>query len=346
MKFNGQTSNNMKHTADLFANYFESVYTSSSNSTNFRCNNNCLNYIQIDDNEIINIIMSLDKNKVSSPDGIPIIFYKNTLPHIVKPLNIIFTLSAKQMKYPTKWKNSHISPIHKSGDKADVNNYRPISVLSAIAKIFDRVLCNYLLSKTSHLISDFQHGFTAGKSTNTNLLEYVNYIATNMMNGGRVDVIFMDMAKAFDKIVHELLLQKLSTMPIDPCFIVLLESYLSNRQQIVCINGEKSSPIHPQSSVPQGSVLSPLLFALFINDLPPLINCQILMFADDVKIFHSIESINDTIKLQNNINIIFNWCTANKLPININKCNYMSFTRKMQTHLHQFNYNVNGISLN
>lgn len=345
MKYNDQISDNMEQTADLFANYFESVYAPSSNATNFACNNNCQNYIQIQKEEIINIIMSLDRNKISSPDGLPIIFYKSTLPNIVEPLHLLFSLSTKQMKYPSKWKISHISPIFKSGDKADVKNYRPISVLSAVAKIFDRILHNYLLSKTAHLISVSQHGFTVGKSTITNLLEYVNYIATNMMNGGRVDVIFFDLAKAFDTIIHEILLNKLSTLPIDSCFIVLLESYLANRQQLVCLNGEKSRIIYPKSSVPQGSVLSPLLFALFINDLPPLIKSQKLFFADDIKIFHSIKSINDTVQLQNDANTIFNWCTINKLSINTGKCNYMTFTRKTQTHLHQYNYNINGNSL-
>lgn len=345
MKYNGLISDNMKQTADLFANYFESVYAPTSNHTNFQCNNDCHDYIPISEEEIQNIITSLDRNKISSPDGLPIIFYKNTILNIVKPLSLLFTLSTRQMKYPSKWKISHVSPIFKAGDKADVKNYRPISVLSAAAKIFDRILHNYLLSKTAHLISASQHGFTAGKSTTTNLLEYVNYIATNMMNGGRVDVIFMDLAKAFDKIIHEILLNKLSTLPLNPCFIVLLESYLSERQQIVCINGEKSNSIHPKSSVPQGSVLSPLLFALFINDLPPLISSQILLFADDLKIFRTIKSLEDTRRLQNDINTIHNWCAINKLEINTSKCNSISFTRKTHCNLHQSNYNINGVAL-
>lgn len=170
MKYNDQISDNMKHTADLFANYFESVYAKTSNPTNFRCDNNCHNYIQINDEQIKTIIMSLDKNKISSPDGLPIIFYKNTLSHIVKPLRLLFTRSIEYMKYPTKWKTSHISPIFKAGDKADVKNYRPISVLSAAAKIFDRILHNYLLSKTAHLISAFQHGFYQQLPTCLNML--------------------------------------------------------------------------------------------------------------------------------------------------------------------------------
>lgn len=344
MRYNNSTSIDMKQTANLFADYFESVYTTSA-PTDFHCNNNCNNYMQITNDDIIKIINSLDQNKSNSPDGLPIIFYKNTLSQIIEPLVLIFKLAITQMQYPTAWKISHITPIHKSGDKADVKNYRPISVLSAIAKIFDRILHNYIQSKTSHLISSSQHGFTAGKSTVTNLLEFVNYITDNMMNGGRVDVIFMDLAKAFDKIAHDILLKKLKELPVDPCLIVLLQSYLKNRKQIVCIDGEKSKFIYPNSSVPQGSVLSPLLFALFINDLPSLIKSKVLLFADDLKIFLKIETINDTHQLQKDIDTICDWCNNNKLIINKEKCNSMTFTRRILTHLQYYNYNINGTPL-
>lgn len=146
------------------------------------------------------------------------------------------------------------------------------------------------------------------------------------MKGVRVDVIFL--AKAFDKIDHYILLQKLSQLPIDPCCIVLLKSYLSNRKQIVRITGERSYNIYPNSSVPQGSILKPLLFALFINDLPPLIKSEILLFADDVKIFLKINTINDAMQLQTDINTIHTWCITNNLSLNANKCNTMTFTRK------------------
>lgn len=136
----------------------------------------------------------------------------------------------------------------------------------------------------------------------------------------------MDLAKAFDRVDHGILLRKLSAFPLDQCLIVLLPSYLCERKQQVVINGERSEYIIPTSSVPQGSVLSPLLFALFINDLPPLIIANILLFADDLKIYPEIRSHADSLTLQSDINTIVQWCNENGLSININKCSTMTFT--------------------
>lgn len=346
MKFKNDKSENMKDTTNLFAKYFSSVYSNSTvPNIDFNCNNNCNDYFPISLADIEAIIGSLDQNKINSPDGIPTIFYKNTIKQITRPLLLLFKLSASSMKYPDKWKISHITPIHKSGDTSNVENYRPISILSAVAKIFDKLLHQHILDKTKHLISMHQHGFSKGKSTLTNLMEYVNFIANNMPGGGQIDVILMDLAKAFDKINHNRLLQKLSALPLDPCLIILLKSYLSQRKQYIYVFGEKSECIIPGSSVPQGSILSPLLFALFINDLAPLIKSIILLFADDVKIFRKINSHVDARTLQNDINTIYNWCNENFLELNINKCNSMTFTRKPPNTTHQFVYNINNISL-
>lgn len=167
-----------------------------------------------------------------------------------------------------------------------------------------------------------------------------------MTNGGQIDVILMDLAKAFDKLDHNILLHKLNAMPLNPCLIALIQSYLTERKQYISVHGELSNCITPNSSVPLGSVLSPLLFALFINDLPPLIKAKILLFADDLKIFIKITSHDDARLLQNDIETIVNWCNINNLQLNIGKCNTMSFTRKLPANTHTFNYNINGHSLN
>lgn len=124
-----------------------------------------------------------------------------------------------------------------------------------------------------------------------------------------------------------------------------IKSYLSQRKQYVCVYGEKSDCITPTSSVPQGSILSPLLFALFINDLPPLIKSMILLFADDVKIFRKIKSHEDVRILQADIDTIHNWCRENLLEMNTNKCNSMTFTRKPANTTYQYIYKINSISL-
>lgn len=267
---------------------------------------------------------------------------------IKKPLHIIFDLALRTMKYPTKWKTSFVTPIFKSGDNTNIENYRPISILSAISKIFDKLIFAHIHKTVKHMLTSEQHGFTAGKSTLTNLLEFTTYITNNMMGGGQVDTVFMDkwIQYLFDKIDHSILLRKLSRMPLDPCLIKLIQSYLNDRCQIVCVGGIKSQPITPKSSVPQGSVLSPLLFALFINDLPRLIKAKILMFADDVKIFLRINSIIDTRTLQHDIQTIVEWCDQNNLKLNVQKCYIMSFTRRHDITFQHFNYNIGGITLN
>lgn len=130
---------------------------------------------------------------------------------------------------------------------------------------------------------------------------------------------------------HTILIQKLNQFPINNCIKAWIYSFLTNRIQIVCVNGTKSKPIHPTSSVPQGCVLSTLLFSLFINDLPSNLNCNVLLFADDVKIFTSIKSFDDCRKLQNDINKIADCCDLNHLYLNVSKCSSISFTRRTET---------------
>lgn len=346
MFYKNTLAENMNETADLFAKYFSSVYVNHANSFEFNITNETENDFTIDVDLIAKVLSEIKECKTNSPDGIPGIFYKRTAENIITPLHILFTLSTNSMKYPEKWKTSYISPIFKAGNNTNVENYRPISILSAVAKVFDKIIYLHIREKTSHLLAKQQHGFRQGKSTLSNLLEFSEYVTQNMMGGGQVDAIFMDLSKAFDKIDHSILLNKLHQLRINTCTIRLLQSYLENRTQIVCVYGAHSEPITPKSSVPQGSILSPLLFALFINDLPHLINSNILLFADDLKIYLKICSQEDARKLQRDIDTIANWCRANNLELNIAKCNVMSFTRRTEATFQFFNYNINSTTLN
>lgn len=239
-----------------------------------------------------------------------------------------------------------LTPLHKSGDVSEISNYRPISIISAVSKIFEKIMYSHIYELVSNHIVPHQHGFAKNKSTISNLAEYVNYLSVNIANGGQIDSIYTDFAKAFDKVNHRILLRKLNQFPINNCIKAWIYSFLTNRTQIVCINGTQSRPIHPTSSVPQGCVLSTLLFSLFINDLSVDLLCHILLFADDVKIFMKIKSINDCYKLQRDINVLANWCNTNCLHLNINKCSIISFTRRKDVRFQYFNYTINNVLLN
>lgn len=252
--------------------------------------------------------MQLNENKTNSPDGIPSLFYKRTCFEISKPLTIIFNNSLHCRKFPHKWKVSLLTPLHKNGDKADVLNYRPISIISAASKIFEKIMYQYIQSQFQHLISPHQHGFTKNKSTITNLAENVNFLSSNIANGGQIDSVYTDFAKAFDKVVHRVLMDKLEKFPLNNCTKAWIYSFLIDRVQLVCVNGVKSNAIYPTSSVPQGCILSPLLFSLFINDLPDQIKCFILLFADDCKIFKLIKNHEDCRMLQNDLDAFSDWC--------------------------------------
>lgn len=346
MAYKNKTSDDPHEIAEFFADNFRSVYDSADSSgpiSNLPCN--CAEHLMISQTEIENSIMSLDPNKISSPDGIPTIFYSRTIKSVVKPLLILFNKSMVSQNYPKKWKISNISPIFKSGEKSQIINYRPISIISAASKIFEKIIFGKLYSTLHHLISPKQHGFMKNKSTVTNLAELNDFIAKNLPGGGQIDIIYTDFAKAFDKVNHKILLRKLRRYNLNNCTINLIASFLSGRTQNVCINGAKSSDIHPFSSVPQGSVLSPLLFAIFINDLPECISCEKLLFADDLKLFTKIETIRDCLKLQKDLIAIKEWCTENKLSLNASKCKILTISRKSEENIISFIYKIDDTSL-
>lgn len=346
MKYQGNASDNPEVIANYFADYFEEVYTPTRDiniDEFFTCT--CNRHFSITENDISNAITSLDKNKNNSPDKIPTIFYKNTISEIVKPLCILFNQSLAQKIFPTKWKHSLISPLFKAGIKSEIMNYRPISVLAACSKIFEKIIYFHLNNTAGNLICSQQHGFRAGKSTLTNLVEYTDFTTRNIVGGGQVDTIHKDLRKAFDKIDHKILIKRLHNLGISPCLLKWVYSYITNRIQIVCMNGVKSREIIPTSSVVQGTVLSPLLFALFVNDLPMLLNSKCLLLADDCKIFRKITSLQDCIALQKDVDTIAQWCQQTGLEINESKCAIITITRKPEDRTIFYNYRVNNINL-
>ena len=247
--------------------------------------------------------------------------------------------------FPNIWKMSFVTPIHKSGDKHDVMNYRPISKLSIIPKIFEAIITKKLSSIISPYICKNQHGFRPKMSISTNLLLYQSKILNSFKNHIQVDSIYTDFQKAFDKVNHKLLLKKLFNIGFNGNFLDWIESYLTCLTQAVKLSLFTSNYFSVCSGVPQGSHLGPLLFILFINDLPTVLDSSvnILLFADDAKLFSPVESLSDAVNLQSNLDKLVSWSKQNCLPLNINKCSIITFTRLHKPIL--FNYSIDHTTL-
>ena len=349
MSYQGKTATDNKNISNLFADFFQSVYTqhdsnvidmtySIDNSNLFRPDE-----MTISMTEIYETLMTLDMNKGAGPDGIPIFFMKSIASNIVRPLCVIFEMSLKKGIFPNVWKKSYVTPIFKSGTKSDIMNYRGISILSAMPKLFEKLICDKLTGFVLRFVNSAQHGFVKGKSCETNLTTFMNFLMKNMEDGYQIDTIYTDFSKAFDRVHHGLLLRKLGTLGVPSFFIRWLSSYLINRSQYVNLYGHISKCINVTSGVPQGSHLGPLLFVLYINDLCDVLkDCMFLLYADDLKIFKKITTIEGAIILQDNFGAIDNWCKNNHMDLNIAKCKCITFSRKPQQYKIIYDYGLHG----
>lgn len=318
---------------DAFAKYFKSVYSELPADyvvdNEITVNNiDTLNISCITENDYAKAIKKLKPKRASGSDGIPPYVIKGCAEYLKKPLLHIYNLCIKTSTFPHLWKLSLISPIFKAGEKSNVENYRPIAVLPAPAKVFEQILHSCLWSHLSTFINPSQHGFIPKKSIITNLLTFNNFVLNAFEHGNQIDAVYTDFRKAFDKVDHEILIKKLDNYGFSQDTLKLIISYLKNRRFIVKFNGSYSNEFDAYSGVPQGSNLGPLLFLFFINDLPDIIsNSTSLLFADDLKFFREIKSEEDCKLVQDDINAVYNWSILNKLEFNINKCSTISFTR-------------------
>ena len=313
---------------NAFANYFSGSYSCPSDSSDF-CPTADLSSLmvgEVGEGDVLGAICKLKPKLSQGPDGIPGFLVTDCRYVFLSPLVYIFNLALQCSSFPDVWKVSKICPVFKKGDRACVEDYRPVSLLCNFAKVFEYVLFSVVSPHVNHYISDNQHGFVKNRSTLTNLCTFCQYSSLCLDRRGHVDAIYFDFTKAFDFIDHKILIHKLSAFGFSLSLIEFFKSYLLNRLQYVFYAGCSSYKFVALSGVPQGSILGPMLFNIFINDLDSHLTVNRLFYADDVKIFSSINSITDCELLQDNINIIVNWCSVNNLRLNTSKCKVLTFS--------------------
>ena len=283
--------------------------------------------------EVAKLIKALDSTKATGPDNIPVIVLKNISPELSPILAKVFNKCLLQKCFPISWKISSVCPVYKnSGDRSSPSQYRPISLLSIMSKLLESVI-NKRVTKhlmKNHLLCDEQYGFRSSRSTADVLTVITHRVSEALDEGFMTRAVALDISKAFDKVWHRGLLLKLSRNGISGNVLGIIESFLSNRSLNVVINGQKSKAHNINAGVPQGSLLGPTLFLLFINDLPNhIIKSLVSVYADDTTLYSHTSKIHDEESLASDLSSdlenIQNWGKEWLVTFNASKTKLLSF---------------------
>ena len=286
--------------------------------------------IYIEKEEVEKLLKEVNASKAGGPDEIPGRILKECSMSLAPSLTMIFNLSLQTGKFPNCWKFANVVPVFKKGEREEVTNYRPVSLLGIISKIFEKCIHHRVYEGVKDLIHSLQHGFLKGRCTVTQLMEVFNTVEKCLDEGGQMDIIYLDFAKAFDTVSHRLLCHKLKSFGINGRLLEWFESYLSNRKQRVVLEGIQSEWKNVHSGVPQGSILGPLLFLLYANDMANEVSDKtaVAMYADDTKVMRNIVSVNDSIELQRDLDNMGVWSRKWRMKFNVAKCKLLMVTRK------------------
>jgi hypothetical protein len=291
-----------------------------------------LNKIETSEEEVIKVIKSLDIGKATGPDGISNRLLKETATAISLPLSDLFNKSFELGKIPKKWKEANLSPIFKKDDKAVMANYRPISLLSCLGKVQERIayLHLYKYLQINKLLTWKNSGFRELDSAMNQLIYITHKIHRALEDGQEVCLVFLDVSKAFDRVWHSGLLHKSRCMGIDGNLFDWMCNYLQDRKIRVVINGQKSDWLNTTAGVPQGSILGPLLFLIFINDVTENIESDIHLFADDTSLMEILNNYNESYaRLNRDLDRLALWADRWLITFNAAKTVYLKVSRKI-----------------
>ena len=332
--------------ADEFGNYFVEVFSEEDLSsipemgkgTGDEMESICETEITFD--RVRKVLRRLRADKAQGMDELSPRLLLHVQDEICEPLCLLFEESMSEGKVPDDWRRANVAPIFKSGARNRAENYRPVSLTSQVCKILETLIRDTIVNhlETHKLLKSSQHGFRKGRSCMTNLITFMDKVTECLDGGDSVDVVFLDFAKAFDKVPHVRLLRKIKSFGIDGRLLKWIESWLLNRWQRVGVGGSWSGWRKVLSGIPQGSVLGPLLFLIFVDDLDEGLMSEILKFADDTKVFGRVNSYEDRMKLQNDLKRLVEWTEKWQMTFNVSKCKVMHMGGSNM----EWNYVMNG----
>ena len=349
LKIDGKLITDNESMAKELNGFFTSVFTTEPPGPRPACPrlpvNNILSDIVIDTATVKKKILKLKPGSAPGPDNITARFLITNVDAMAPALCKIFNKSVQTGVIPEDWKLANVTPIFKKGSKFKPGNYRPVSLTCISCKLNESCLKDAMVDHlvTNALIRDSQHGFMNRKSCTTNLLEFLEKLTSEQDAGHAVDVIYLDFAKAFDKVPHKRLIDKFRAHGIDGKVLRWVENWLAGRKQRTVLNGKASDWEDVGSGVPQGSVIGPLAFIIFINDLDLVVILISIMnkFADDTKLANSILSNADVVNLQDCLNRLVTWADTWEMEFNITKCKVMHVGKDNP----KADYTMSGISL-
>ena len=284
-----------------------------------------MNNIHVGVEGVHKLLCDLDPHKAPGPDAIPARTLKLAAEELAPVLTLIFQKSLDTGEIPLLWRQANITPIFKKGDRTLPANYRPVSLTSICSKILEHIIHSQIMRHLNNhaVLTENQHGFRRNHSCESQLILTVQDLARSLDKKMQIDMAIMDFSKAFDVVPHKRLISKLRTYGIHNSALTWISNFLCCRLQRVVVSGEKSGWSKVISGVPQGTVLGPLLFFLYINDLPCGVTSSVRLFADDCILYREIKSPHDHVALQKDLDALNDWANRWQMKFNIGKCSIM-----------------------